>query len=1231
MDTVMADAMPAPPPLAPAMPELPTKKAKGGRQPSEFSKEPKGPVVLYENNEMEKFSDRPGSHPYLDSGLRLEHPFRGKTTAELRSNIYRPRQFATEASDAGPLFHLGPPPPDELPLSWAPAPESYNSQGAKYNEWHSAEFTRLAHESIVLYIPIELLPSNDAMHLADSQPHERLFMAAFHFINKALMTNKVGSNDKDGAPHRFKNQFDQSLAKIEATGEVLLRDPNTAVNKYILKHHKNEPRTPELLARVAASVHVREKLFARSNIVGVRMFLFIVDPKLNSSRALQKRLYRNQVEMGTFSPADIVEREERWERERKQISADYHALKDQFKAIEKEHKTMGQSFMSWPKYLAMKRAEQRPASASAVDPQELPSDQQQQDDGNNAGDDDHHPRQMEDAAVDPEAHERKKKEKIKALIEELAAAQVREDQGEIAALEAKIAKLSSAQEKGPSRQQMIDGLVLSARRLALKFEENRVSSKYPSLLFALKDRSGKFDSSTVFGSASSKRFTGREIRHMPEEERRLYSEKATGRTVSVVSITRMRDVLLALGAMINITNEKYVDECTEHDQRINRLRKEFYLHQNIMLDESSDLNPAPGRDHPYRPSDWLTFENMTVGWNLEKAGVCREQLNPSNYYISDTKEFLVPFPCLAWRLPSEKGFKSKTLANVRPFWVFGSLMELYAECERKYAKKMAAEELESKKRLSDADMLRGTNEIIDQVIIDPKKRARAKLEEERKRQMYEKSVLALEQATFDKKYTRSDLSGGVSASDRKFSSGAAPDHQADADKEKQEILVRDILGDATEDATKWLQRVKDMVKKCPEDEAALIRAYRKHQLEKFVALMRPDAHSTLYPKNVYGMNVVHSQHVKTLYEGNKDNPSIYFKFCGYQNLTYNSSLMAEWINRMNTIVGVTNSIHVLATMFFQMNVNAYYAQRAHGIHVIKIGAPGCGKSFMDAILKKIKLDGTCEDSIHMSDKSKLVEVPQDDRVLIKDEADHSITSDAAKSNSAQDYNAKMLTKAYLGAGGGTMGFSVFGVNADGKRITLHKEVSVRSNMTMNSNIYSPAKDGSIYDRLMRYIIVPTTRPVDSSLEIVRKALDPSLNEAATAMITGEFRGVDLIQFRTTKMISVGAAAQPNINDTLLHILKGIPKLEKYGISSDTSMRRITCMSELAKALTITMAGMRTFTNGPTVKRTGEVASTREWMESMMKEVRYQLYASQDITTYVLSQGYRYVFVFFLIC
>ena len=367
--------------------------------------------------------------------------------------------------------------------------------------------------------------------------------------------------------------------------------------------------------------------------------------------------------------------------------------------------------------------------------------------------------------------------------------------------------------------------------------------------------------------------------------------------------------------------------------------------------------------------------------------------------------------------------------------------------------------------------------------------------------------------------------------------------------------------------------------------------------------------------------MVHSQHVKVMFEGNPQNPKIYFKFTGYQNLTYNSSLMAEWINRMNTIVGVTNSIHVLAAMFLQMNVNAYDCHRSHGIHIIKIGAPGCGKSFMDAILKKLKLEGTIEDAIHMSDKSKLTEVSQDDRILIKDEADKAIIGDNAKTTTTQDYNSAMLTKAYLGSSG-TMGFSVFGMNAEGNRITLHKQVGVRSNMTMSSNVYNPAKDGSIYDRLMRYIIVPTTRPVDASLEIVKKALDPSLGEAASELIREELRGLDLLQFRTAKMIAVGSAAKPNINDTLLHVLKGIPKLEKYGISADTSMRRITCVTELSKSLTMTMAAMRTFTNGPTVRRIGDVTDTRPWMEAMMREVKYQLFATQDITTYVLSQGYR---------
>lgn len=1189
-------------------------KSKKSHQKDSASKVTPAPVVLYENNESENYADRPGSHPYLNSGIRLKWALENRTAAERIDRVFRPRAFPTPAEERSALFGLGPPAnAEELPLSWAPAPKSVSDPA-----WKAPESMRVARETIVIYVPIEELPSTDTMHFADIRKHERQFMAAFHFINKAICTRKVGSIDAEGTTHRFKNEFGQSLPKIEVVGEVLLHDINGVYNKHMMKHYKNVTRTEEIMARAAADVQLREKLLARANIKGIRFFVFIIDPKLDSGRAVQKRLFRNQVETGEFSAVEVVEREERWQKARNQRLNLWTSLSKELDTTNAERQKQGLPKMLMSEFSALKK---KPADAVMTDeaaqvaapPEELLQQAVNEDNINSANADEGI--QHEDVAVDPEAQERKRKEKMDALVNERYAAEVRGDKGEVSAIDAKIAKLASAQERGPSRQQTTEAQVEAARKLGLKFDAQHVGSRYPAILFQLKDQRGKFDNSTAFGAASTKRFDVRGQRKMSDDERKRYAETASGRTVSVVSITRMRDVMLALASLLNITSKQ--PSKGPGVDRINHLKNAFYRNENLMMDESTDLHPNPESPHPYKPSNWLTFENMTVGWNLD-GQVCPEQLNPANYYDAHTKEFVVPFPCLAWRLPSEKGFKSKVLAKTRPFWIFGSLYELMAECKRKYERRMLEETAEAHK---ETDSHKATEEVMSHLFKDAKRRRAIIEEEEKTRKEYEASVLVKDQRAYEKKYPRS-ASSVISESDRGFSSGGAPDPSAIADKEKQEVLVRDIIGDAVEDAAKQYQKVKDMIKKCPEDEQALVRAYRKHQESVFFALMRPDA-DKLYPNNKYGMNMVHSQHVKALFEGNPLNPKIYFKFTGYQNLTFNASLMAEWINRMNTIVGITNSIHVLACMFWQMNANAYDSHRAHGIHVIKIGAPGCGKSFMDAILKKLKLDGTVEDAIHMSEKSKLTEVSQDDRILIKDEADKAIMGDNAKNTTTQDYNASMLTKAYLGSSG-TMGFSVFGLNAEGVRVSIYKQVGVRSNMTMSSNIYNPAKDGSIYDRLMRFIIVPTTKPMDASMEIVKKALDPSLGEAASELIREELRGLDLLQFRGEKMIAVGAAAKPNINDTLLHILKGIPKLEKYGISADTSMRRVTVMMELAKSLTVTMAIMRTFTNGPTVRRIGDSTETRAWVESMMREVKYQLFATQDITTYVLSQGFRQI-------
>ena len=334
------------------------KAAKAGA--SKIPNKPTVPVVLYENNESETYSGRPGSHPYLLSGIRLKWAIDNRTSAERADRVFKPKAQPTPKEGRTPLFGLGPPPNvDELPLSWAPAPASMKDPA-----WKNPESMRLARETLVFFIPIEELPSTDTMHLADTREYERQFMAAFHFMNKAIATNKIGSIDAEGAAHRFKNDFGQSLPKIEVVGEVLVRDINGIFNKHMMKHYKNVPTTEEVVSRAAADVQFREKLLARKNIKGVRFTVFIIDPKVDSGRAVQKRLLRNQVETGEFSAAEVVEREERWQRERNRRQGEWSALAKELEAVNAERVAQNLPKMSTSEYAATKKPSSAAAAAS---------------------------------------------------------------------------------------------------------------------------------------------------------------------------------------------------------------------------------------------------------------------------------------------------------------------------------------------------------------------------------------------------------------------------------------------------------------------------------------------------------------------------------------------------------------------------------------------------------------------------------------------------------------------------------------------------------------------------------------------------------------------------------------------------------------------------------------------------------------------------------------------------
>lgn len=202
---------------------------------------------------------------------------------------------------------------------------------------------------------------------------------------------------------------------------------------------------------------------------------------------------------------------------------------------------------------------------------------------------------------------------------------------------------------------------------------------------------------------------------------------------------------------------------------------------------------------------------------------------------------------------------------------------------------------------------------------------------------------------------------------------------------------------------------------------------------------------------------------------------------------------------------------------------------------------------------------------------------------------------------------------------------MFAHNAEGVRVAIHKTVYVRSVQSSNSNIFNPAKDGSIYDRLLRFILVPTTQPTMAGMEILNNSLTPVLSQEAKRLLEST-RPIDALQFRICKMIATRACAEPNINDTILHMMKGLPILAKYSISLDSSQRKVVVGMELAKALTVTMAIYRTFVmDGPTVRKVlGSVAETRPWSESMMKEVQYSLYADQTVTCLAMCQLYRQI-------
>jgi hypothetical protein len=1155
----------------------PVKKAVAP-QPNQSSshKKKKGskkPVVIHPgSDESITFADRLGSHPVVNTAIKLEYSVED----------YRPWSpdkppSSLSGRNLNELF-VGPPRDvDFLPPSWAPAPPLANDPEA----W------RIAQQLLVVFVPISAIPSTPKFQVSD---HAGAVGMAFYFFNKALATSKIGTHRNDGSLHRFLNNHGQSIPKIEVFAEVVVKESDGLLKQFMAAHYsqysvvetnakgeKIHTFSKEGVEKATADVRFREKILTRKNIAGVRFILVANDPVFDAGRAFQKREFRNQVLTGEFSPKEVVEREDAFSEERKKRS------------IEREK--------AWKaKKKANKDGDNEEEDAEAA---------------NHTHEDADYPHEQPIASADPREDERKAK--LAKLLKEMEEARVRGEDEEAGNILKLIEKEHAAAQRGPSRQDMIAHNIKRAKELYLVVEQGTFDRKHPSMLLKIKDQQDKFSTSSAMGSASSKRTNFKELRDLSDEQKKEYAGLARGADAAVVSVKRMRDILHVMGALLNVPTEK---AGSTDSAKVRELRQRLYARSNEMMNENIDLG---SRDCYYHPTKWLTFQNIVDGWGLDGIA-CKEQVNHSNYK-SDAGELQFPIPSLVWRLAPEKGFKAKALGSQPPIWEFDPLFEKLEEIERKYEQEQRQRHAEAQQAKAE-DYILKTHKLIDNIpegMVPAERKKRLKEAEDRNATKFRQSSYYKDQETFDKKYPSSVIG---TPQDSYFSNNASS--SADQrDKELHNCHVRDIIADEVERAEQLETRVLEACKKAPEEEASLIRSFRKHQFKVYASLMRPDAHKQ-YPNNPYGMNTVHKKHVEYLSEGSPSNPTIYFGYTGYENLTFNASLIAEWIQRMKNIVNVTNSIHVLWTMFAQMNVNAYYNQRKHGIHVIKVGAPGCGKSHMDDVMKLLKIPGTVEEAIHSSDMSKLVEVPQDDRFIIEDEANQNLVGDASKSTNSQDYKAKMLNKAYLG-NKGTMGFTVFAHNAEGVRVAVHKIVYVRSVQSSNSNIFNPAKDGSIYDRLLRYILVPTSAPTQAGVEILNNALAPCLSQEARRYIESN-RPLDALQFRVCKMIATRACAEPNINDTILHLMKGIATLAKYSISMDSSQRKIIVGMELAKALTVTMAIFRTFfMDGPTVRKIlGSPAEARPWSEAMMKEVQYALYADQTITCLTLCQVYRQI-------
>jgi hypothetical protein len=1054
----------------------------------------------------------------------------------------------------------GPPDAFHLPPSWAPL-----------KDMGPPETHRRARQVYNVFIPFASFSSKNSMALKEGSMAEKAFCASWEFFNRALCTRKMGSIDPEGGAarksHRFLDVATKTvLPKFEVFGEVLVKDWQEPLRTYIAQHHpratERERADPEWQARIVSEIGFRDLIVSPTYAVGIRYWVFIYDPKLDLGRAMQRMLWRNQVKFGVASPKEIV------------IRAD--ALRTAWKEAKANE----------------------PAAAGAA--------------AANDGDSDDAPAPELDAVDAAQAAQAK-------ASKDAAAAEA--DRGEMG-----MGDDAPKPPRAPRQDPAVVLLTKQAVGLGLRIPSGGPDSRHPFVLHEIKQSLDDAEARWSQSGASMViyRKNPADSQKLSDRDRDRALAGASGKRLAVVSVVSLKGVIdMVYSNLLNAAqNTAILDDLAKDIAQLDS--------------ETCDLGNFK---NPYHPKHWFNFERINKAWQLE-GRVCPHQCDIRYYFafadpriaLANAFTFRPAIPSLIWHLTplaadGNVGFESEFLRKHQPFMRFHCLQETLQALAVRKAERERVEEEERKEKVAmshqQTTMAGLTAEHLIEILphADEAKRAKIIADELKAEANYATSYSRKREEKFAKKYD-----GGASEFappttehvDQRFAEmGFVDGGEQLQSKAAKSVVVRDILGDAIEDWYALQRKVSQLCDAFPEEKPYTMRSLRDHQFDAvYKPLMHPSIEVSHREANKYGMGQVWKLHVAFLHEGMALAPDVVFPFVGMENLTYAASIIADFHLRTRTGLGITNGGHAHWAVFIDSNINCYNAYRAIGIHVQKIGAAGIGKSKLDDATIDSKVEHTTTVSIHTTTNAKLTENPCDNVLQIEDEASGASILDPSKATNQGDLKAALNLKNWLSSAKGKIGYSAFVKGANGERSTETRIVNSRGCLCNNTNIDKVTFDTSIKDRFVRYYLISTMDPTASQTQMLEGMLDPTANDRA-AETKRSMQILDTLFFRLAQCINVGGAARPNVDDLIIHLTKALPKLSKYGVGSDSSLRRVAIGVEMGVSNTIALAVMQTFYgSGPTIRREylekGGAVKTevRKWREDFIKECRPFLFMTE---------------------